>query len=197
MKKFLSIAVILALTTCAAVFAAQDNKKQNEPAEPNWGEMPEMAGPVQQHQWLKKFVGDWTTDIELIAPGSEPIKESCTETVRAVGEFWIITDTRSKFMGEQYTAVLTLGYDPKKEKYIGTYVDSMTSQLWTYEGKLDESGNKLILNTEATMPDGASVKFRETHEIKSNDHRVFTSELIGPDGDFMEVLTVNAHRKKD
>lgn len=195
-KGLLTTAATFALIAGAAGFAVQDNKKQEQTKPNEIPQMPEMPAPVEQHQWLKKFVGEWTTEFQLTSPDGQSMKESGTESVRAVGDFWITSDMRSTFLGDPYAAVLTLGYDPKKEKYIGTYVDSMTSLLWTYEGTLDEDKKKLTLMTEGEMPGGEKVKFRESHEFKSDDHRIFTSEMIGPDGEFMEMLTVHAHRKK-
>jgi hypothetical protein len=50
------------------------------------------------------------------------------------------------------TAVWTVGYDPQKKKYVGTWVDSVTPYLWTYEGSLDASGRILTLETEGRIP---------------------------------------------
>jgi len=41
--------------------------------------------------------------------------------------------------------MMTLGYDPQKKRYLGTWIGSMMSHLWVYEVELDASGSVLTL----------------------------------------------------
>jgi uncharacterized protein DUF1579 len=50
-------------------------------------------------------------------------------------------------------------------------------------------------SVEAPRPDGPS-KFREVTELKSPDHKVFTSSILGPDGSWNTIMTINIRRKK-
>jgi uncharacterized protein DUF1579 len=43
---------------------------------------------------------------------------------------------------------MTLGYDPEKKQYVGTWVGSMMSYLWVYDGSLDAEEKVLTLNAE-------------------------------------------------
>ena len=100
-------------------------------------------------------------------------------------------------MGGPFTGNLTLGYDPDKKKYVGTWFDSMSSYLWQYQGTVDASGKTLTLETEGPSHDmpGQIVKDRETTEIKSKDHKVFTS-VRQKDGKWVTGLTINYRRRK-
>src|SRR5215216_6570566 len=98
-------------------------------------EVPQMPPPTKEHTWLQKFVGKWDSQTEVIMePGKPPMKCSGKETVRPVGGFWILSEGESEMMGMKFQHVLALGYDPQKQKYIGTWFDSMASYLWKYEG---------------------------------------------------------------
>ena len=158
-----------------------------------------MPVPVKEHEWLQQFVGEWEGEAEIhMEPGKPPVKSKGSETVRRLGGFWIISEGKSDMMGAPFNHVLTIGYDPDSKKYVGAWVDSMTSHLWKYEGTVDPTGKVLTLETEGPCPQkpGKLSKFREVTEFKSKDHRVFTSSMQGEDGKWTTLVTGNSRRKK-
>lgn len=161
---------------------------------------PPMPEPTKEHIWLQQFVGEWETEAEItMDPSQPPMKGKGTEKVRALGGFWVIgegTGTMEGMPGSM-NSVLTLGYDPATKKYVGSWVDSMTSTYWKYEGTVDASGKTLTLDTEGPCPmKPGLVKFKEVTEIKDKDHRIFTSSMLGDDGKWTKMITVNYRRKK-
>ena len=96
------------------------------------------------------------------------------------------------------TTMMTLGYDPEKKRYVGTWIGSMMSHLWVYEGELDASGSVLTLETvsPSIAAEGEIVKFRDTIEFKSDEHRVLISHMLGEDGKWLEIMTADYRRKK-
>jgi hypothetical protein len=162
-------------------------------------EMPQMPPPVKEHEWLNQFVGNWDYETEIFMdPTKPPMKVKGTEVVRSLGGFWIVADGKSEMMGKPFTSVLTLGFDPQSKKYVGTWVDSMGSTLWKYEGNVDSSGKILTLETEGPCPmkPGQLSKFREVTEWKSKDERVFTSNMLGDDGKWTMIVRVTSRRTK-
>lgn len=160
---------------------------------------PEMPVPQKEHQWLAQFVGDWDTEFEIVMdPAQPPMKSKGVDKVRPLGGFWVIAEGECEMMGDRYSSVLTLGYNPKLKKYVGTWVDSASGQLWTYQGSVDETGKILTLDTEGPCPmqDGRITKFQEVTEFKNKDHRVFTASFLAPDGKWQKMMTINSRRKK-
>jgi hypothetical protein len=102
--------------------------------------------------------------------------------------------------GGPATTVMTLGYDPQKKRYVGTWIGSMMTHLWVYDGELDAAGNALTLNSEgpsmAPGSEGKMVKYRDVIEFKSDDHRVLTSHALGEDGEWSQFMTAHYRRKK-
>ena len=184
MCRVMSFALLAALFFAAAPLRAQ---------------APEMPKPTKEHEWLKQLVGEWTSKGKLMAdPNGEPIECEGTETVRAIGGFWVQAEMNSKPFGEPVTGLMTIGYDPEKKKYVGTWVDSVTSYLWKYEGTLDESGKVLTLEADGpnfTKP-GETAKYRDVITIKDKDHKTLTGMAQTEDGKWVTFMTTEFTRKK-
>jgi|GEM_PF-157897 len=146
--------------------------------------MPEMPKPTEQHEWLQKLVGEWTIETEIhMEPGKEPMKATGTETARMLGGFWVVGEGRGEMEGMSTKWILTFGYDPQKEEYVGRWIDSMSSAKWDYTGQVDESGKVLTLKTRGFCPmEGKLCDFRTTVRFESDDRRVITDEKKTDDG---------------
>jgi len=163
--------------------------------------------PQDEHQWLQKLVGEWSYEVEVMAaPGQTPDqaleqhveKSTGTESVRTLGGFWILAEGQGEMPGcGTATTMMTIGYDPQKQRYSGTWVGSMMSFLWIYDGELDAAGKSLTLNSEgpSMTGEGKMAKYKDVIEFTSDDQRVMTSHLLGDDGQWHKFMTVNSRRK--
>lgn len=158
------------------------------------------AEPQKEHQWLQKLVGEWMYEAEAtMGEGKPPEKATGTESVRSLGGLWILAEWQGEMPGGgTATTVLTLGYDPQKKRYVGTWIGSMMTHLWLYDGALDADGRMLTLDTEG--PDmaaqGKMTKYRDVIEFKSDDHRVLTSHMLGDDGKWHRIMSADYRRKR-
>jgi hypothetical protein len=93
---------------------------------------------------------------------------------------------------------MTLGYDPQKHRYIGTWIGSMMNHLWLYEGAVDGSGNILALESKGpSMKGDAKVaNYRDVIEFKSDDHRLLISYAQDDDGSWKEIMRVRYRKRK-
>lgn len=154
----------------------------------------------KEHQWLQQLVGEWTTEAEMdMGPDQPPEKCLGTETVRSLGGMWTVAEGRGEMPdGGTAIMILTLGYDPRKKRYVGTWVGSMMTHLWIYDGVLDAEGRVLTLDTEG--PDfgdpGRLAKYQDIIEIVDGDHRVLRSRTLGEDGQWRQFMTAHYRRKK-
>ena len=159
-----------------------------------------MAEPQQEHHWLEKLVGEWTFESECdMGPGKPREKFTGTQSVRSIGGMWIIGEGQGEMPGGGTgTMVLTLGYDPQKKRFVGTWFGSMMTALWIYEGERDASGNVLTLNTEGPSfaGDGTLAKYRDIVEVKSDDHYILRSTTQGEGGTWTEFMTAHYRRVK-
>ncbi len=165
----------------------------------NGQEAPAMPKPTQEHGWLQKFTGEWTTESKgTMGPDQPPMQCSGTLTSRKLGEFWIVNEMKGEMSGAPMTGIQTIGYDEVKKKYVGTWVDSMTAFMWQYEGSVGPSGK--VLTLEAYGPnfieEGKMTKFQDIYEFKSANEILMTSRMLASDGKWVTFMSGTAKRVK-
>jgi hypothetical protein len=153
-----------------------------------------------EHRWLQKFVGEWTYESEMAMGPDQPVmKCQGGESVRSLGGLWILGEGQGEMPGGGTAAtLLTLGYDPEKKRFVGTWIGSMMANLWVYDGALDAAGKVLTLDCEgpSMAGDGSLAKYQDIVEFKDDDHRVLTSQVLGADGTWTRMMTAQYRRTK-
>ncbi len=158
------------------------------------------AEPQKEHRWLEALVGDWTYEAEAGAgPGQPSQKATGSETVRSLGRLWMLGEGLGKMPdGGDAKTQITLGYDPDRKRFVGTWIGSMMTHMFVYDGELDAAGKVLTLST--TGPsfagDGKNAKYQDVITVKDADHRVLTSRVQGEDGQWTEFMTAHYRRRK-
>lgn len=158
-----------------------------------------QAQPQKEHEWLMKLVGEWTYEHECVmGPDQPPMKGTGTESVRSIGKLWVQGESRGEMPdGSSMTSLITLGYDPQKKRFVGTWVGSPMAHLWIYDGELDAAGRKLSLYAEGPDFSGGPklTKYCDAIEFVSDDHRTLTSTLLGENGKWTQFMTAHYRRK--
>ena len=154
--------------------------------------------PQKQHAWLHKLVGEWTFEGNCVmGPDQPPMKNTGSESVRSLGGLWTVGEGSGDMPdGKPMKSIMTLGYDPQKERFVGTFVASMMTHLWLYDGELDAAGRVLTLNAEGPgmSGDGKMAKYQDVITMQSNDHRILTARVQGDDGKWTEFMTAHYRR---
>ncbi len=160
---------------------------------------PQLPGPTKEHAWLKQFVGQWDFESKTVATDEQPAMQSTGSMVsKMLGPFWVVNEIEIAIEGGNFDALQSLGYDPEKKKYVGTWIDSMVNHSWSYEGELEASAEKLVMVAEGPnfMAGGKLTKFRDSYEFKSPDLIATTSEIKGDDGQWITFMTGEMKRSK-
>jgi hypothetical protein len=179
--------ILTAFVVLAAVLAAEDQEAMAP------------AAPSPEHVWLQQLVGDWTARSEAtMEAGAEPWVMESTESVRAVGGLWIVGEGSASLDGTQFTSIMTLGYDPERDAFVGTWIDSMQTHLWTYVGHLDETRKVLTLDTEGPGMDDptTTTRYRDVIEVVDADHRRLTSSAQAENGSWTTFNRSEYSRKR-
>jgi hypothetical protein len=133
----------------------------------------------------------------LMGPDQPPVKTTGSQTVRMLGNLWMVGEGEGERPdGTMARSIITLGYDPEKKRFVGTFVASMMTHLWPYEGALD--GNVLTLNSEGPSfsGDGSTVKYQDIIEAVNDDHWILRSRMPSEDGKWVQFMTAHYRRRK-
>lgn len=176
--------VFAALLSAAAAASAQEGPPMPMP----------MPGP--EHELLKKDVGTWDATVEmLMPPGAPPTAGTETNTL-GPGGLWLISDFKSSMMGAPFQGHGVSGWDPAKKKYVGTWVDSMTTSVALTESTYDPASKSITGWVDGPGPDGKPTRTKAVTQYKDDDTRVFTMYMPGPDGKDAPGMRITYKRRK-
>ena len=170
-----------------------------EVLDPQMQAMMEAAKPRKEHEWLHRLVGEWEYEMDAEEPGKPPVKLRGTGATRSVGGLWTISEGEGDMPGGgRSSMVTTLGYDPQKGKFVGTWLGSMMTYLWVYEGFLD--ADERVLTLESVGPSftkpGEMGQYRDIITVVNDDYHTMTGNFLGDDGAWHEMMVMHFRRKK-
>ncbi|KAA2213844.1 DUF1579 domain-containing protein [Teichococcus oryzae] len=131
-----------------------------------------------EHRWLHRLIGAWRFEGGCETEGEPSGRFEGRETVRGLGEAWIIGEGEGHSPeGQPHRSLMTLGYDPARGRFVGNFVSSMMTHQWVYEGGL--SGETLVLDTMGpsfTGEDGL-VAYQDIITFEADGVRRLTSRM--------------------
>ncbi|MCA9016690.1 MAG: DUF1579 domain-containing protein [Planctomycetaceae bacterium] len=156
-----------------------------------------FAKPQSEHEWLEPLLGNWSVETECQMSPDQPLHTSHGQaTCRSLEGMWLLIETGgTDSESGNWSTLMTVGYDPAKKSYIGTFVGSMMTCLWFYQGNLDQTGKKLILDTEGPQCGGDGVaQYQDSIELIDQDHWILSSQMQTETGEWNKIMTSH-HRR--
>jgi hypothetical protein len=157
--------------------------------------------PTAQHKLLARDAGVWdaTVTTYMGGPGSQPHVSKGVETSRMMkGGLWLLTDFEGSFEGQAFQGQGQTGYDPKKGKYIGTWIDSMSTSPMVSYGTYDETTKTMTMFGEFDDPaSGKATKAKMVTQYKDDGTRLFTMSVQTPEskGEYAKVMEISYKRR--
>lgn len=140
------------------------------------GQMPPALGP--EIDIIKKDVGEWDVEIKAWASAdSEPMVTKGTETTRMLGGYWSVSNFDGNMMGMDFKGHGSYGYDTKKKKYIGTWIDSLGPYMMHTEGDYDKETQTLSMVGDSPGPDGTTMFTYMMATCYKDNGRVMTMHM--------------------
>lgn len=191
-KKLWLLALVVAPLATAAAFQQEKNAAPaaSTKDDPLMAKIMQYGTPGEAHQALAPKVGKWTVELKQFKP------DGTTETMNGTSEArWVFDgrfveeDFKAEYMGVPFEGRGTTGYDNMKKQYVSTWIDSMSTAIFTSTGSYDPGTKTFTFSGEG--PDVMAeryVKMRFVERWTDADHAVAQGFKPGPDGkEFMEM----------
>ena len=181
---------------------AKPARKQAE--EMNMESMMEMykklGVPGAQHKLLASLAGAWTTRTRAqMEPGKPPMESTgtCEQEMILDGRY-LQQKYSGEMMGDTFTGINLIGYDNHTRKYVSTWVDSMSTAIYYFEGSASADGKTITQECSYDDPvRGPTVWRSVTRFVDDNnlEYEMFITPKGGKEEKEME-MTVTRKRQR-
>jgi Protein of unknown function (DUF1579) len=174
MRRFLTTTVVLGLIAAAPLTAQQQ---------------PEVkAGP--EHAKLKEAVGTWDATIKEKGGDAKGVMKM----EMGLNDLWLLEHFTADIGGKKFEGHGATSYDPATKKYVGVWIDSMSTRPMVTEGTYDSSKKTMTMHGNMMHGD-KSMKCTLTTVMKDADTKEFT--IRGDmDGKDLEMVHIVYKRRK-
>jgi hypothetical protein len=149
---------------------------------------------TEHHKELAKEVGTWEGSMKMwMAPGPDPMESPVLETNTLMdGGLWIVTN----FEAGPFKGMGITGYDTAKEKYIGNWVDNMSTYMSVMRGKKNKDGDLQMHMIGRNPMTGEDEKMKSVSKRVSDDEKVMTMFKAGDgEGEWIKQFEIVVKRK--
>ncbi len=160
----------------------------------------QVPEPTAEHRWLHQLLGVWDTISECqMGPDQPPMKSTMVTTMRKLGELWVVGDIEGDTPGgTPARSIISLGFDPVKNQFVGSFISSMMTHLWPYAGTLDAAKKVLTLDSSGPGFDGSTdAKYQDIIEIVEAGHYIMRSQTLSAEGDWVPFMVAHYHLRPE
>ncbi len=153
--------------------------------------------PQSQHQWLEQLLGDWVAESTCKLPDQTEQFSTGELACRSMGGLWVLMEATGSAPGEpDWSSLMTIGFNPEKNRYEGTFIASMMTHLWVYRGQYNETEKRLDLSvTGPSLLGPGQVEYEDRIEVVDPDHWRLSSHFLDDQGQWNRFMTADYRRK--
>ncbi len=156
-----------------------------------------LATPGAQHKLLESMVGTWNTKTKSWMDPTQPPMESdgsCEHKMLLDGRFLRQVCT-GDMMGQPFTGIGLNGYDNHTHKYVSTWMDSMGTGIYLFEGTASADGKTITQLSSYDDPMEGHMKLRAVTTIVDENSHVFEMFSTGKSGKETRMMEITYTRK--
>ncbi len=157
------------------------------------------GAPSKSHDYLKSFVGDWTTSSKFwMDPTQEPMESSGRAKMSLMfdGRF-LKMDTFGDFMGQPMKGFGLIGFSNVRKQFEVVWMDSMGTGMYTSAGSLSFDGSTLTTFGQMDDPFTGELgkTFRWSYIVKDDNNLVLEGHEVLY-GEPFKVMEISFTRSK-
>lgn len=157
-----------------------------------------LATPGESHALLASMAGSWRTSTRsYMAPGAPPVaSEGSCEQRMILGGRYLHQEFKGDMMGTPFTGIGVTGFDNHTRKFVSTWMDSMGTGIYYFEGTLDADGRTMTQECRCDDPIKGPMTLRSVTRILDEDTHEF--EIYGTDrsGKEEKMMEMTYKRKR-
>jgi hypothetical protein len=156
-----------------------------------------LGAPGSVHKMLERQAGIWKASIRSwMEPGQPPVESDGESQIRMIlGGRFLYQEFSSDMMGMPYKGVGMDGYDNHEQKFVSTWMDSMSTGIMFFEGKSDAEGKTITQHSRSDDPVRGPLRWRSVTRIMDDDHHEFELYMTDRSDKEEKVLYIAYTRK--
>lgn len=157
-----------------------------------------LAQTGAPHKLLAAMAGSWVTRTKSwMEPGKPPTEFSGTcEGKMLLGGRYLQHNFASDMMGTPFNGIGVTGYDNHKQRYVSTWMDSMSTGIFYFEGPTGADGKSFTLHCLYDDPVRGPVKWRSVTKIVDDDTHLFEMYITDKSDKEQKMMEITYTRRK-
>ena len=159
----------------------------------------EYMTPGEPHAYLAQRAGTWDLTVRFWEyPGGPAAESQCTSQIEVImGGRYLLEKVEGLVMGAPFSGLAITGYDNLTQKFVGVWIDDMSTGIMRYEGTADATGK--LINFRGEEPDFLAGTYKTT---RGTDHMVDENTMVGasygttPEGKEFKNMEMRYSRRK-
>ena len=157
-----------------------------------------LATPGAPHKQLASLAGSWTTKTRAwMEPDKPPMEGTgiCEQRMLLDGRY-LQQEYTGEMMGSMFTGINVIGYDNYTKKYVSTWIDSMSTGIYCFEGTASANGKTITQKTSYNDPVRGPMVWRSVVRIVDSNTLKYEMYLTPKRGKEEKMMEMTVSRKK-
>ncbi|MBI4774169.1 MAG: DUF1579 domain-containing protein [Deltaproteobacteria bacterium] len=151
-----------------------------------------LGTPGAPHKLLASMAGSWTTRSKMCMDPDKPPMESTgsSEQKMILGGRYLQQEFTGDMMGSPFTGLGFAAYDNHTKKYVSTWMDSMSTGIFFFEGTAGADGKTITQESDYDDPVKGPMKYRSvTRIVNANtfEFQMYGIDKTGKEEKMMEI----------